>query len=299
MSFEDIRGWIVYRSGDELVAVDPRGGSPRISLGSYGRVDPVAWAPDGAQLLLEASERPARFLLNDDGTLARARVGGGFFPDGTAFAPPRYGPLGPRAEVDETAWTPDGSRIAFVTSREEPGCSGLCDYHETLWIAQVDGNRRRIRRPLGRTDSRPGLEDQSGITWSPDGRYLAFRYDRSRGPSGARGLYILRSDGTGLLRLTENGLSVGEPAWSPDGSRIAFRCGRSLCAVNVDRSRVRRLTDKSVRADKPAWSPDGSKIAFLCGRLLCVVDDRGIDPHELYFGPTAAPEAELVWTPSP
>ena len=82
-------------------------------------------------------------------------------------------------------------------------------------------------------------------------------------------IYTVRSDGTGLVRLTNNAASDTDPAWSPDGTRILFASNRAGAApgatdiyvMNADGSGVVRLTFGAT-ASAPAWSPDGQKIVY-------------------------------------
>lgn len=50
--FEDVHGWIAFRSGEDLVAVDPANPANPVSFGSSGGADPIGWSADGTQLLL-------------------------------------------------------------------------------------------------------------------------------------------------------------------------------------------------------------------------------------------------------
>lgn len=89
---------------------------------------------------------------------------------------------------------------------------------------------------------------------------LAFVSERD----GNSEIYIVRTDGTGLVRLTNNAGSDFDPAWSPDGSRIAFTSdrdgGSNIYVMNADGSNVVRRT--TAGGLQPAWSPDGGTIAF-------------------------------------
>ena len=83
-------------------------------------------------------------------------------------------------------------------------------------------------------------------------------------------IYTVDSAGAGLLQLTSNPATDGDPAWSPDGTQIAF--------VHEPRRQLRDLQDERGRhrpdaphhnagADvEPSWSPDGTQIAFASDR---------------------------------
>jgi len=80
-------------------------------------------------------------------------------------------------------------------------------------------------------------------------------------------IYLVNSNGTGLVRLTDTkpGVSNIDPAWSPDGKRIAFASNRDgefeIYVMNADGSNPVRRTNAPIN-EAPAWSPDGKKIAF-------------------------------------
>jgi Tol biopolymer transport system component len=84
-------------------------------------------------------------------------------------------------------------------------------------------------------------------------------------------IYIMKADGSGLTRFTDNapGVIYRYPAFSPDGSRIAFIRDadneHALYISGLDGSNLGRLSSSPVALAEPAWSPDGSKIAYLRG----------------------------------
>ena len=149
------------------------------------------------------------------------------------------------------AWSPDGARIAFVSTREDG---------PRLFTVSVDGSDERAIAPSLQVSFEPPA-------WSPDGSRLAFvawesepasipyldtyHSDRTPTPGVHEGFisrlvpYVAMSDGTGLTRLEWNhdrspqptkriGVyklslpeeSAGQPVWSQDGSRLAFGAAR-------------------------------------------------------------------------
>lgn len=140
------------------------------------------------------------------------------------------------------AWSPDGSRIAFVSSRQ------FCGSTQTdLWVMGATGNS-----PTKVTDI------ALSPTWAPDGQRIAYL-------CGQFSVCVINADGSGKMVVHPDTAVLGRPAWSPDGSTIAFdrtlgALGvEEIWAMNPDGSNVRRLTAQGLR---PSWSPDGSRIAY-------------------------------------
>lgn len=117
---------------------------------------------------------------------------------------------------------------------------------------------------------------------------------------GNREIYVMRSDGGGVKRLTHSALDDLAPAWSPDGKRIVWCHGapgkRSMYVMDADGKNVRHLTS----GEDPSWSPDGKKIAFTFARPgkqpdVFVMSARGGDRTRL----TTAKgfDAEPAWSP--
>jgi Tol biopolymer transport system component len=131
----------------------------------------------------------------------------------------------------------------------------------SIWVVNADGSgRRRL----------PNLDKSASYdpTWSPDGTQIAFTLYRWR--SGRSDIYVMKSDGGGVRRVTGNGF---RPSWSPDGKRIAFdhslcdRCAVTAYVVNVDGSEPHSLTPLGV---DPVWSPDGKTVAVAGSRIWLV-----------------------------
>jgi TolB protein len=144
----------------------------------------------------------------------------------------------PRVDEAYAAFSPDGTKIAFVRFSRRYRTSGT-------WIMNADGTGLR------KLDS---ADINANPAFSPSGTRIAF----SKGGD----IYTIKTNGTGLRRVTSTRrVSEGEPAWSPGGTKIAFRKGElGICTIRPDGTGFRRLT--TFENYDPNWSPDGTKIIF-------------------------------------
>jgi|1186.fasta_scaffold41339_1 Tol biopolymer transport system component len=121
--------------------------------------------------------------------------------------------------------------------------------HREIHLMRPDGRGRRALFKPALTGT-AGTEDLVPRL-SPDGRRIAFVRARTPAPGYPqnRGIYVARTDGTHLRRLTTgHGLARMDqsPTWSPDGRRIAFLRwtsgqGTALWVMNSDGTGQRRL----------------------------------------------------------
>ena len=63
-------------------------------------------------------------------------------------------------------------------------------------------------------------------------------------------IYVMSSDGTNVVNLTEHAAGYSKPHWSPDGSAIAFtstrdNINRDLYVMAIDSKQITRLTEMS------------------------------------------------------
>lgn len=150
---------------------------------------------------------------------------------------------------DQPAWSPDGSKIAYVKFVSGGGLD--------IFTMNVDGsNQTRLT-----TDP----SDDQVPDWSPDGTKIIFTSKRA----GAGDIYVMNSDGTNQTRLTTNASNFAGK-FSPDGTKIVFESNRDgdyeIYLMNTDGTNQIRLTDNTVFDGIPDFSPDGTKIAFHSGR---------------------------------
>ncbi len=273
--FAQVHGWITYRSGSDIMAVDPTHPENGISLGPSHGLDPIAWSRNGSRLLGRAKKN--LYVLNADGSRRQLTRGGitawgSFSPDGEMVAydwasgdlhrlyvidsaggtPKLLLASGDRmAFLTFPAWSPDGSQIAFIESTVVGETSwGERIYRLTLSVVNADGTGERVLRDLGREDRSP-TGWAKGLVWSPDGSRFAFSSQSIVGP--ASQLYVVNADGSELRRLTKRMNYASNASWSPDGSRIAFVRGSTLFTMAADGSDVRPMLRPVKKAI--AWNP--------------------------------------------
>ncbi|MGI8854927.1 MAG: TolB family protein [Thermomicrobiales bacterium] len=166
-------------------------------------------------------------------------------------------------------WSPDGSRIAFVSDRDGGGTD--------IWVMNADGmGARNVTHTAG---------DDFSPRWSPDGKRIAFTSFRDSDAE----IYVMNADGTEQTNLTKSDGDDLQPAWSPDGARIAFvsergKKPRALYALSLDAPKnPTSLAAPPCDVASPAWAPDGKNIAV----VACAgADGQGnVDPlqHVVYI----------------
>ena len=151
--------------------------------------------------------------------------------------------------------SPDKSKIVFLY--------GIGDFQE---IRVMDAQSEDIDN----TNSRLLFSSDRVAypRWSPDGSKIVF----SSGGQENEDVYIMNSDGTGVVPLTDWCGADGSPDISPYGSTIVWASGGGSCEyhanaltiylMNVDGSNKRQLLNNgnAVKSAHVRWSPDGTKI---------------------------------------
>jgi len=97
-------------------------------------------------------------------------------------------------------WSHDGAKLAFTSNQD-----GVYQ----LYVVDVATGKQTKLSEIG---------DVLAFDWSPDDEQIVF----NASPDKVFDIYVIRSDGTGLVNLTDRPAYDVGCDWSPDGQRIAF-----------------------------------------------------------------------------
>jgi dipeptidyl aminopeptidase/acylaminoacyl peptidase len=210
------------------------------------------------------------------------------------------GPGGDYAEHD-ISWSPDSSRLAFLSDREKPG-------QLELYVADAVGGG--AARKL--TDLTGFL---SGPQWSPDGTRLALLFTenavRTAGPTNPTAadagvveehvyeqrLTVVDLSSQNVRQLSPPDLYVYEYDWSPDGKGFAATAAHGsgdnnwyvaqLYTMDASAGGMKLILKPSMQIAGPRFSPDGKQIAFIGG----LMSDEGSTGGDIYLVPAGGGEA--------
>ncbi|MGQ0761285.1 MAG: protein kinase domain-containing protein [Acidobacteriota bacterium] len=194
----------------------------------------LAWAADGRDLILSASEQEA-------GSFEAQQLWYVSYPEGEARRI-----TNDLNNYTGVSLTGDSNRLVTVQSETS----------SSIWLApNGDANRAtRTTSGAGQVDGRDGL------AWTPDGKIVY-----ASNASGNLDLWMMNADGSHQRQLTENSRINNHPLVSPDGRYIIFTSDRAgtpnIWRTDIDGSNARQLTSGSGE-DNPQCSPDGQWIVY-------------------------------------
>ena len=268
--------WLMNRVGGEAVKVsDVKGG-----------VSEYAWSPDGKRVVFVVGEPDPRDPKDDDKEAAdKKKTAPPIVIDRYHFkqdvdgylrnerkhlylfdvATKKAEVLTPSTLYDEETpvWSPDGTRIAFVSKRG----TGDLDRHENTDVWVIDAKPGAQARQVT-TSPNP---DNGPIAWSPDGKLLSYMageelkfsaYNQNK-------LAVIPSAG-GQPRFLAESLDrpIRQPQWEEGGTSLAFVVvddrSQYPARVSLSTGKVQRIvTAKSVVTSLSAGVPDGSYAALV------------------------------------
>lgn len=179
------------QGGVDLVTLHPDGSEYKKRTTDLGNNGFPSFSPDGQQVVFRSGRGGNKnlFIMNRDSSGSRQLTDGKW--------------------TDTMCdWSPTNEWIAFASDR-----GGNFE----VWLIKPDGSG--LRKLIG------GGGRHNHPHFSPDGRWIVFTSQRAgysaeevslpSQPQPYGDLFIIRLDGTGLLRLTHNGFEEGTPAWGP------------------------------------------------------------------------------------
>jgi Tol biopolymer transport system component len=194
-------------------------------------------------------------------------------PDGKFlyFASDRGGAMGLwRVAVDQASGRPRGSPVPIATGVDvDMDLPHLSRDGQTLLfrskIESVNPAALSLDPITGRAGAVTRLQPRSGILVptdvSPDGKWLAL----VNIPDRQQDLFLMRPDGSGLTRLTDDVARDWSPRFTPDGKALVFFSNQSgkydAWSVQLDGSARTRLTDFTPGVTFSMFAPDAERLA--------------------------------------
>jgi dipeptidyl aminopeptidase/acylaminoacyl peptidase len=205
--------------------------------------------------------------------------------------------------VGDSAWSPDGRQIAFITN-----ISG----RNNLWTVSAESGW-----PVQLTVSN---QRQVSPAWSPNGRWIAYASDYD---GNEQWDIFLVAPGNGQVVNLTNTKDISEegPAWSPDGEKLAYAVKPKdsstyeIDTIDIATKKVTHLTSntaKQLSNFNPIWSRDGKWIVFTQAHAagkdsnILIADSAtgraiNLTPHEgehNYYATDISPDGKTVFITS-
>jgi dipeptidyl aminopeptidase/acylaminoacyl peptidase len=259
----------------ELVLVDAASGHQRVLTHDRPGVSFPRWSPAGDRLAFLSAG------TNNETQIFVLPMAGGEAFQLTKSA----------SGVQQFAWRPDGSMLAFVAADEAPKKTGDEKFNDSfevgnddylvraapmpahLWLIAADGGdaRRLTSGNWTLPVSHPPSSPASPVSWSPDGKSIAFVKVETPHPGDAdySSLQILDVASGSFHPVTGRTKNEGYPVFSPDGSRIAYWFPRDGQTKNVNEiysvsssggesANLTRNIDRNIQ--RAIWMTDGKSL---------------------------------------
>ena len=146
----------------------------------------------------------------------------------------------------------DGNKIAFISNTD-------------LFVINSDGTGLTQLTNTNATISNPSISgDSSKVAFLSDNEEINdqgfFVYNRE--------IFLVNTDGTGLIQVTNNTLREALPSLNYDGTKIAFasymeESNSEIFVINSDGTGFEQITQREKTDYYPSISNDGSKISFI------------------------------------
>jgi tricorn protease len=147
-------------------------------------------------------------------------------------------------------WSPDGSRIAFISDKTG---------EEEVWVVAQDGSKPAEQLTSG------GKAMRYAPDWSPDGKYIAFGDKDGK-------VWVLTVADKKLAEVADSKRGqVQDYTWSPKGNYLAFTMQDDISSASIyvwssKDNQLRRVTSGVFSEFNPAWDPQGNYLFYLSQR---------------------------------
>jgi S1-C subfamily serine protease/Tol biopolymer transport system component/streptogramin lyase len=215
-------------------------------LSARFRADDPVWSPDGTKMVFQSFEHADDNVDNPGSEIYVMDIDGG---NRIRLTDNSY-------RDDKPSWSPDGSKITFISDSEGDG-------EEQIYVIDADGsNLRRVSN--GGENSNP--------KWSPDGTQIVYQARPSSRDWWALSIIDSRINVGGGRNITSPETGDYNPSWTPDSGRILFWSyrdsefrssktgeerdkGAEIYTMDRTGRDVRRLTNNEVWDGFPVWAP--------------------------------------------
>lgn len=238
-------GQIVYELGGELQVLDTHTGQSR-AVPITVPTDALATRPRRQSVTGQISG----FALSPQGTRLTVAARGDIFSVPAEKGPTRNLTRSSDAHDKWPSWSPDGSKIVFLSDRTG---------EEELYLVDQQGQQEPEQLTHG------GAAMRYAPAWAPDGKRLAWSDKDGK-------LYVLTLAGREVVEIADEPRGqLLDFSWSPCGGHIALSMTddsgwSSLHIWSVDGGALRRVTGSDFNEYSPAWDPDGKYLYYLSDR---------------------------------
>jgi Tol biopolymer transport system component len=218
-------------SGESDIWVQPLSGGEarRLTSERYMMCERPTWMPDGNEIVYWTWSPAGIWRVGLDGTNPQLVPGLG------------------RGALHVAIWQ---NRLVYTQMNQQVD----------MW--QLPGRKAPRAKRIPQRMSSVMTSAEGNVAFSPDGRKIAFRSDRS----GAHNIWISNSDGSSPVQLTNFRNATETPRWSPDGKRIVFggfdSGNWSIYVIDAEGGIPRCLTPEATNESWPNWSRDGRWVYF-------------------------------------